>query len=106
MNASSSNSNSNVLALLTYPIPIVGIVILVSDNMKNDPFLRTHAVQSLALSVVLMVATFVISLIPFVGCLAPLAWLGITIYYGLQANQGKDVNIPVVTDFCRGQKWI
>jgi uncharacterized membrane protein len=105
MNAS-SNSNNNIYALLTYPIPLVGVIILVSESMKNDPFLRTHAVQSIALGVALTVVTFAVSLIPFVGCLAPLLWLGLTIYYGLQANQGKTVTIPFITDFCRNQKWI
>ena len=105
MNAS-SNSNQNLYALLTYPIPLVCIIILVTDSMKNDPVLRTHAVQSIALGVVLAVASVVIGLIPVVGCVIPFVWLGITIYYGIQAYNGKDVVIPVVTDFCRQQKWI
>jgi uncharacterized membrane protein len=99
-------SNDKLLAALTYPIPLVGIIILVSDSMKNNPFLRTHAIQSLALGVVLFVLSFIITLIPVIGCFTPIIWLGITLYYAYQAYQGKDVTIPVVTDFCRNQKWI
>lgn len=99
-------SNDKLLAALTYPVPIVGIIILVSDSMKNNPFLRFHAIQSIALGVVLFVLSFIIGLIPVVGCLTPLIWLGITIYFAYQAYQGKTFDIPVITDFCRNQKWI
>lgn len=98
--------NDKLLAALTYPIPIIGIVILVSDSMKNNPFLRVHAVQSIALGVVLLIAGFIIGLIPIIGCIVPLVWLGITLYYAYQAYQGKHFSIPLVTDFCRNQKWI
>ena len=101
-----NNSNDKLLSALTYPLPLVGIIVLVSDSMKNNPLLRTHAVQSLALAVVLLVVTFVLGFIPVVGCFAPILWLAVTLYYAYQAYQGKDVNIPVVTDFCKNQKWI
>ncbi len=101
-----NNSNDKLLSALTYPIPLVGIIILISDSMKNNPVLRTHAVQSLALGVVLFIASFIIGLIPVVGCFVPILWLAVTLYYAYVAYQGKDVNIPVVTDFCKNQKWI
>ncbi len=106
MNAS-SNSNQNILALLTYPVPLIGIIILVSDSMKNDPVLRTHAVQSLALGVVLGAASIILNLVlPLISCIVPILALGLTIYYGFQAYNGKSVTIPFITDFCRQQKWI
>jgi uncharacterized membrane protein len=105
-----TNSNDRLMSLLTYPIPIVGVIVLLVDSMKNNPVLRTHAIQSLVLSVVLLVVFIVINFIPILGqivsCIGSLIWLGITIYYGVQAYNGKDVTIPFVTDFCRGQKWI
>ncbi len=103
---SGSGSNDNLLAALTYPIPIVGIIILISDSMKNNPFLRLHAVQSIALGVVLAVVSIVIGLLPVIGCLTPILWLGVTIYYAIQAYNAKDFTIPVITDFCRNQKWV
>lgn len=99
-------SNDRLLAALTYPVPIVGIVVLLSDSMKNNPFLRLHAVQSLALAVVLFIVTLVISFTGIGACLAPFIWLGVTVYYAYQAYQGKNFSIPFVTDFCRNQKWI
>jgi len=106
MNAS-SNSNQNIYALLTYPIPLVGIIILVSEGMKNNLVLRTHAVQSIALGVVLGVASIILNIVlPLISCVVPILALGLTIYYGFQAYNGKSVVIPFVTDFCRQQKWI
>ena len=102
-----NNSNDKLLSALTYPLPLVGIIILISESMKNNPVLRTHAVQSIALGVVLFVATAILQILPVIGqCVVPLIALAITLYYGYQAYQGKDVNIPIVTDFCKNQKWI
>jgi uncharacterized membrane protein len=101
----SDSSNEKLLSALTYPIPIVGIVILVSDSMKTNPVMRKHAVQSIALGVVLAVISIILGIIPVVGCLAPILWLAVTIYYAVQAYNGKEFTIPVITDFCKNQKW-
>jgi uncharacterized membrane protein len=101
-----NNSNDKLLAALTYPLPIIGIIILISDSMKNNPVLRTHGVQSLALGVVIWVITAVLAPAAGVGCLVGIVGLAITLYYAYQAYQGKDVNIPIITDFCKNQKWI
>ena len=100
------NSNDKLLAALTYPIPLIGIVILISDSMKNNPYLRTHAVQSLVMGVALWVVSAVLAPAAGIGCLIGLATLGLTIYYGIQVYNGKEFTIPVVTDFCKNQKWI
>ena len=106
-----SATQANLAVLLrtvyqTVRVPIVGIIVLLSDSMKNNPFLRLHAVQSLALGVVLFIVTLVISFTGIGACLAPFLWLGVTLYYAYQAYQGKNFSIPFVTDFCRNQKWI
>jgi uncharacterized membrane protein len=101
-----SGSNDKLLGALTYPLPIIGIIVLVSESMKNNAFLRNHAIQSIALAVVLLILSVIVGFIPVIGCLSPLLWLVITLYYAYQVYQGKDINIPFVTDFCRNQKWI
>jgi uncharacterized membrane protein len=106
--AASDNSNDKLFGLLSYLLaPIVGIIILVSDSMKNNPVLKKHAVQSIALSVAIGIIFFVVSLVTFGfgGCLFPIFAIP-AIIYGIQAYQGKDVTIPVVTDFCKKQGWI
>jgi uncharacterized membrane protein len=102
----SDPNNEKLLSALTYVIPIIGIVILVSDSMKNNPFMRRHAVQSIALGVVLAVVSIILGIIPLVGCLVPILWLGVTIYYAVQVYNGKEFTIPVISDFCKNQGWI
>ena len=101
----SSDSNAKLMALLAYVIaPIGGIIILLMDTMKNDPVLRKHAVQSIAFSVPIIILSVVLSFV-FIGvCIGLIGWI-IQVYWGIQAYQGKDVTIPVVTDFCKKQKW-
>jgi len=93
------------MALLAYVIaPIGGIIILLMDTMKNDPVLRKHAVQSIAFSVPIIILSVVLSFV-FIGvCIGLIGWI-IQVYWGIQAYQGKDVTIPVVTDFCKKQNW-
>ncbi len=100
------NSNDKLLAALTYPIPLIGIVILISDSMKNNPYLRVHAVQSLVMGVSLWVVSTILISAAGIGCLLGLATLALTIYYAIQVYNGKEFTIPFVTDFCKNQKWI
>jgi uncharacterized membrane protein len=103
--APSGDSNQKLMGLLAYLLaPIVGIIILVSDNMKSDPVLRKHAVQSIAYAVVEIVLAIILSITVILACVAWLPYVPLIIW-GIQAYQGKDVNIPVVTDFCKKQGW-
>ena len=106
--------NDKLMAAISYPIPIVGIVILLSEDMKARPFQRYHAVQSLAANVALWV---IISLLAcllaavtvfLAGCggLLPLLLWFATFYGAYLAYQGQYFEIPVVTDFIRNQGWI
>lgn len=124
-----ADSDDKLIGLLTYvsqiliPFVMPGLVLL-SESSKRRPFQRFHAVQSLALSVVVMlVALFlfiggtIISLVPIIGwlagaalfCLTPLlaamVWLALG-YYGYQAYQGKRFAIPGLTAFLRDQGWV
>ena len=101
----SSDSNAKLMALLAYIIaPIGGIIILLSDNMKNDPVLKKHAVQSIAYAVVEIVLAIILTFTVVLACLAWVPYVPLIIW-GIQAYQGKDINIPVITDFCKKQNW-
>jgi uncharacterized membrane protein len=106
--------NDKLMAALSYPIFIVAIIILLAEDMKNRPFQKYHAVQALAVNVVLWVVVAILSCILFAltvflggicGLLAPLLWL-ITLYWAYEAYQGKYFEIPWLTDFLRSQNWL
>ena len=100
-----------LMAALSYPIPIVAIIILLVQEMKNRPFPKYHAVQALAVNIVLWVIVFVLSCVLgaiTAGCLGwvpAILWL-VTLYWGWQAYQGKYFEIPALTQFLKGQNWL
>jgi uncharacterized membrane protein len=101
------NENDKLMAALSYPIPIVAIVILLSETNKVRPFQKFHAVQSLAFWVVLTVIAIVVSIITLgIGTLCfPVLWL-ISLWPAYEAYQGKYMELPVLTDFIRKQGWV
>jgi uncharacterized membrane protein len=108
------SDNDRLLAALSYPIPIIALVILLVEEMKQRPFQRYHAVQALAANVVLWVAVvvlgFVLAAVTFFigglcGTLSPLLWF-VTFYWAYQAYKGQYFEIRWLTNFLRGQNWL
>lgn len=103
-----------LMAALSYPIPIVAIIILLVEDMKNRPFQKFHAVQALAANVALWVIIVVLACVLgaitfFIGGLCGMAslllWF-VTLYWAYLAYQGQYFNVPVITDFIKGQGWV
>jgi uncharacterized membrane protein len=106
--------NDKLMAALSYPIPIVALIILIAEDMKNRPFQRFHAIQALAANIALWVIIALLSCILgavtfFIGGLcglgAILLWF-VTLYWAYEAYQGKYFEIPYLTKFLRDQKWL
>ncbi len=112
--ASDITDNDKLMAALSYPIPIVGIIILLVEDMKARPFQKYHAVQSLAANIALWVIVVVLSCILAavsfaIGglCgLAPLLLWFITLYWAYEAYQGKYFEIKWLTEFLKKQNWL
>lgn len=99
------NDQDKLMAALSYPIWIVALVVLLVEDMKNRPFQKYHAVQALAVNVVIFVLGVVLSWTGIGCCLALLLWL-VTIYWAIKAYQGEYFEIPALTDFLKGQGWL
>ena len=99
--------NDKLMAALSYPIPIVAIVIPLSETNKVRPFQKFHAVQALAFWVALIVIAVLLSIVTFgIGTLCfPVMWL-VSLWPAYEAYQGKYMEIPVLTDFIRKQGWV
>lgn len=97
-----TTSDDRLWALLAYILaPLVPIIVLLMDDKKTRPFIKAHNAQALALGVIaILVWTFLGWL-----CIPGLAVFGYQIYAGLQAYNGKTLEIPVVSKFCRDQGW-
>ena len=100
-------SDDKLWAALGYPIVLVAIIVLFMDDKKNRPYIKFHAVQSIAANVVFFVLATIITTVTigFGGLCVPLIWL-VFLYWAYQAYQGQDVKIPFVTDFIRNQGWV
>jgi uncharacterized membrane protein len=90
-------SDDKLWALLTYVFsPLVPIIIMLMEDKKNRPFLKAHNAQALILGIITILTSGF--------CVGILVWF-YAIYCGYQAYQGKTVEVPVVTNFCKGQGW-
>jgi uncharacterized membrane protein len=100
-------SDDKLWAALSYVFaPIVGIIVLLMEEKKGRPFIKFHAVQSIAVSIVFWIVAAILATITFGigGICAPLLWL-VFLYWAYKAYQGEMFNIPVVTNFIKQQGW-
>ncbi|GAB4504572.1 MAG: DUF4870 domain-containing protein [Anaerolineales bacterium] len=101
-------SDDKLWAALSYVLaPIVGIILLLMEEKKNRPFLKFHAVQSIAASIAFFIVAFVVSLVTlgFGGLCVPLLWL-VFLYWAYKAYQGEMFDIPMLTNLIKGQGWV
>ncbi len=99
-------SDDKLWTMLAYILtPIVPIIILLMEDKKNRPFIRAHNVQALVLGVVLWVINGVLTPVFGLGCVTSVITLVLVIYYGIKANRGEIITIPVITNFVKQQGW-
>jgi uncharacterized membrane protein len=92
------SSNSKLVALLGWIFAPLGIIAIFLDDFKNDMFVRSHVIQGAAVSIALWIVGWIVIAVTF--GIAGLFWwviqLGVQIYFGIQAYNGKMVEVPVV----------
>jgi uncharacterized membrane protein len=100
------NNNDKIWVALGYPIVLIAIILLFMEDKKSQPFIKFHAVQSIAANVAFYILAFVLSLVTlgFGGLCVPVVWL-LFWYWAYRAYQGQQFEIPVVTNFIRKQGW-
>lgn len=101
-----ATSDDKLWAALGYPIVLIAIIMLLMEEKKVRPFIKFHAVQSIAANVVLFVVGSIVAVVTlgFGGICLPLLWL-VFLYWGYLAYQGQLFEIPVVTKFIKNQGW-
>ena len=110
-------SDDKLWAALGYPIFIIALIMLFIQGKKDRPFIKFHAVQALALNVVIWIVEIVLrilsgafhNILSIIGlgisCIAGLLWL-VLLWPAVLAFQGKYFDIPVITKFLRDQHWV
>jgi uncharacterized membrane protein len=110
----------NVASMLCYILGfITGIIFLALQPYNQNRTVRFHAFQSIFLSVALFavwIALWIIdalligihlwSLLPLMGIISTLVWLGglmLTVLLMVKAYQGQAISLPVIGDLARKQ---
>ena len=118
-----SAGNEKALAGLSYIsqmfVPgVMPVILLLTEDTSRDPFVRYHAVQSLALliaSILYELAAAVVWILGNAitgGCLGCVLWtlpffpVVPLVYYGWKAFEGESPEIPYLTAFLRDNGWL
>ncbi len=90
-------SDDKLWAALAYVFsPLVPIILMLMEDKKNRPFIRAHNAQALILGIITVLTSGF--------CIGLLVWV-YQLYIAYQAYQGKTVEVPVITNFIKGQGW-
>jgi len=90
-------SDDKLWVALAYAFsPIIPIILMLMEDKKNRPFIKANNAQALILGIIMVItSTF---------CVGILVWF-YQLYLAYQAYQGKTVEVPVITSFCKNQGW-
>ena len=103
--SSDITSDDKLWALLTYIFtPLVPVIILLMEDKKNRPFIRAHNAQALVLGIISLVIAVALGWTVVLACV-PLLIFIYCIYLGIQAYNGKYVEVPMITNWVKGQGW-
>ena len=93
-------ADDKLWALLSWLLWPIALIVLLLEDKKERPFIKYHAVNSLAYAVIwAIVGTLT------VGCVGVLGLIYV-IYLAIRAYQGQWVEVPFITNFCKNQGWI
>lgn len=108
------------LSMAILSLPIVPLILLISENTKNRSYQRHHAITGLLFYAAAIVyelvagAVFgILTTVPLVSLAACLClWViffvphALSLYYAFQAYSGKRIELPYLTAFGRRQGWL
>jgi uncharacterized membrane protein len=105
--SSDITSDDKLWSALGYPIFLIALIMLLMEDKKKRPFIKFHAVQSLALNLVVWVIGVILSAVTigFGAICLPIFWL-LLIWPAVLAYQGKYFDVPVIGKFIRNQHWV
>jgi len=98
-------SDDKIWAAVGYPIALIALIMLLMEDKKNRPFIKFHAVQSLALFVVIFVVSIIMGFTVVLAICTPALWL-VTLWPAFEAYNGKYIELPVIGPFIKKQGWV
>jgi len=87
---------------ICYALPILGGVLVLVTDKKNDKKLVFHAWQSIIAGIVWWVLTAVLSMV-LIGCVVgPLGWL-LMLFWAYKMYTGGEVLVPTISEYAKKQ---
>jgi uncharacterized membrane protein len=96
------------LAVLMYPLPVLACVALVLPGLRANACLRLHAIQALALCLMLTLVNLAIGLTMYgLGCLCTSpVWIALPPWPAYQVYRQGTYAMPLVASFARRRGWV
>ncbi|MHB1293631.1 MAG: DUF4870 domain-containing protein [Anaerolineae bacterium] len=120
--AATQTDNDRLMAGLSYlsqfVLPaVLPAILLLSGDTNRRPFVRFHAVHSLALLIASVIYELAVTVLLVIAsllapCLSLVLWLLFLapilpfLYYGVMGFQGKSPDVPYLTRFLRQNNWL
>lgn len=117
--------NDKLFAAVSYIFWPLAVIVLLSETNKERPFQRYHAVQALGFAIVMAVLYMIFGcfyviitaiaaaiaevLGALVTCASAPFWLipvALALWFAYRAYQGEQFEVPVLTEFIKGQGWL
>ena len=100
-----ATSDDKLWAALGYPIALIAIIVLFMEDKKSRPFIRYHAIQAIALNIVLFIIMVILGITVIGAICAPLLWF-VTFWPAYDSYQGNLTELPVISNFIKNQGWV
>jgi uncharacterized membrane protein len=101
-------NNDKLLACLAYPLPVIALVVLGSEEMRAREFLRFHAIQALAVCMILTAVHLALGMATYgLGC-ACSAVIGLLVPWwpAYQLYTLGAYEVPLVAVFIYRRRWM
>lgn len=103
--SSDISSDDKLWAALAYVFtPFVPVLLMLMENKKDRPYIRAHNAQALVWGLAFWGIVTITSFLLIGLCLVPIGFL-VQLFWAFKAYQGEEINIPVISNFVRGQGW-
>ena len=97
------SNDDKLWAALAYIFPIVApVLIFLMEEKRTRPFIRMHNAQALVAGLILIIISPLL-IIATLG-IGTLVYL-INVYWAVRAYQGKEIEIPFVTQWVKDRGW-
>jgi uncharacterized membrane protein len=108
MNTHDYTFDERGLAVLMYPLPVLACVALVLPGLRANAFLRLHAIQALALCLMLTLVNLAVGLTMYsLGCLCTSpVWIVAPLWPAYQVYRQGTYAMPLVARLARRRGWV